>query len=101
MPTAHVQNFEVLARYLPLWILSHPRGEAVKGGEVATSSNPWITATECAAYRAPPSLPLQDLTESHDYEVITGRNDAYTPIQHSQRDESVEYENTYELVSNN
>ncbi len=71
---------------------------------MATSSNPWITTTECAAYGAPPSLPLQDLTESHDYEVITGRNDAYTPIQHSQRETSTTYENdesAYEIVSPN
>ncbi len=53
----------------------------MKQGEVATlSSNPWITTTECAAYGSPlPPLPLGEVTESHDYEVVAQGNTAYVP----------------------
>ncbi len=49
-------------------ILPHRRGETVKRGEMAISSNPGIATTECAAYGSPQAL--QDFGGNHDYELV-------------------------------
>ncbi len=48
----------------------------MKRGEVAMSSNPGITTTECAAYGSPrpPPLPLRDFGGNHDYELVDEGN---------------------------
>ncbi len=73
----------------------------MKGGEVATFTSPRILTNECAAYGAPANLPLQEMSQTPDYEVITDKNAAYSLTQPGQGDEPTGYENApsgYEIV---